>query len=91
MPLAQEAAFCEQPAPLTCEDTSIPKQSSSPQSLERNESETFRKVTDFSDAFLAPSNEFLLLVCLREAAASEATAVLQETLATPGLAQPKTI
>ena len=50
VPLAQEAALCEQPAPLTCEDTSIPKKSSSPQSLERNEFETFRKVTDFSDA-----------------------------------------
>ncbi len=39
-PLALEAAFCEQPAPLTCEATSIlvylPQKSSSPQSLESN-------------------------------------------------------
>ena len=58
--------------------------------------ESFGKVTDalllclLSSAFV-PLNEFLLLVCLREAAASAATVVLQETLATPGQAQPKTI
>ena len=58
--------------------------------------ESFGKVTDalllclLSSAFV-PLNEFLLLVCLREAAASAATVVLQETLATPRQAQPKTI